>query len=146
MVENVGDFVCLNGEELAPYEQDVGQTFGLVNVAQGLLRFCRSFISFNIRQFIVHQARGNDGEGFLASSLVRLLDLVACRGQWRQLRILHDIPKIFGGQHHLQLELVEVEVITAELIERDVSIGLTRSHFVTKVQALTHSMYTKVKI
>jgi len=124
VVEDVGALVHLDGEKFAPNEQNVGQAFGFVDVAQRFPRFRRSFTPFDVRQLLVHQARGNDGEGFLASSLVRLFDLVARRGRWRQLRPVHDLPKIFGGHHHLQLELVEVEIVAAKFVERDVAIPL----------------------
>ena len=81
---------------------------------------------------------------FLASPFVCFLDLVACCERWQQLRTLHDLPKIFGGHHHLQFELIEVEVVAAEFVERNVSIAFTRSHFATRMQAPTYSIYTKV--
>ena len=118
-----------------------GQVFGLVDVAQGFPHFRRSFASFDVCQLFLHQTRGDNGEGLLGSPFVRLLELVAHCGRWRQLQTLHDLPKIFGGHHHLQLELIEVEVVTAELIERDVAIALTRSHFATRTEAPTHSMH-----
>ena len=129
VVVDVVVLIHLDGEELAPYEEDVGQAFGFVNVAQCPPRFHGSFASFDMRQFFVHQTHGNDGEGLLASSFVRLLDFVARGRGWWQLRTFHNLPKILGGQRHLQLELIEVEVLATELVNRYKSITLTRNHF-----------------
>jgi hypothetical protein len=59
VVEDVVPFVHLDGEE-----QDVGQVFGLVDVASRPPRFYRFFVSFYMCQLFVHQTCGNDGKGF----------------------------------------------------------------------------------
>ena len=115
VIEDVIMFVHVDGEELTPYEPNVRQAFGLMDVTQGFPRFCLSFTSFDMHQLLVHQICGNDSEGLLASLFVRLFDLFTRRRRWRQLRTLHDFPKIFGGHHHLQLELIDIELLPPNL-------------------------------
>lgn len=49
-----GTIEWLDGEELAPYEQNVEQAFGFLDVTQRPPRFRKSFVSFDARQLLVH--------------------------------------------------------------------------------------------
>ena len=129
MLEDVVALVYLYGDELTPYKQDVRQAFGFVDVAQCPSRFRGLFVSFDMRQLLVHQAHDNDGEGLLASSLVCLFDFVTRGGRWCQLRAFHDLPKIFGGQGHFQFEFIEIEVLATKVVNRYMSIIFARYHF-----------------
>ena len=46
----------------------------------------------------------------------------------------------FGEQHHLQLELMKVDVLAIEFFHYYKSIALTKSHLITQIQAPSHSI------
>lgn len=88
-----------------------------------------TFLSIFCTHLLIHKTHDNDGEGHLASLLVRLLVVVIGGGWWSQLRTIHDLPKIFSRQHHLRFESIKVEVLAIEFINYCKSLAFTRSHF-----------------
>ena len=76
------------------------------------------------------------------SCIVVLMPSCCCHWQWMVAVIpnIYDLPKIFGGQHHLYF-YVKVEVLVIEPINHYEFHALSRSHLIIQMQAPIYSMY-----
>lgn len=115
VVQQIVTLLYLAHKKFIANKDDVGQTFGLVNVANCLPHLYGSFAIIDIRELVVHQIQACDGHNLLDKSLVPPQYFGICIGRWSLFGSVYNIPKVHGRQNHLHFKFLKAKSLSLEL-------------------------------
>ena len=108
MWSNKSSFFCL--WKLVMNEDNIGQTPRLMNVAKDLLCLCWSFATFDVRKVITYEVECDDRHCLFDKPFVFYFFHFEINVRRSSFFIfVHNTPKIYESQSHLQFELPNIE-------------------------------------